>query len=131
MENKTTVELLTILENVPEEGSVKYDEFWASGGVYEQAIAALKNREPFTTLLGEMDELSLPSAWEAIEKLQEQVKQLKRHKQVLLQLLFFEVSQTQFWYQHEDTVCHLQSVGQCPHVEVKAVVCVNRYHCAF
>lgn len=80
MENKTTVELLTILENVPEEGSEKYDEFWASGGVYEQAIAALKNREPFTTLLGEMDELSLPSAWEAIERLQEQVKQLKRHK---------------------------------------------------
>lgn len=80
MENKTTVELLTLLENQPEEGDKNYDEFWSTGGTYEQIIATLKDRDPFTWILSDMYDESLPKAWEAIEKLQEQVKQLKRHK---------------------------------------------------
>lgn len=80
MENKTTTELLELLRKTPEEGDKGYDEFWASDGIYERAIEELKNREPFTQILGEDEDRSLPAVWEEIEKLQDEIKKLKRHK---------------------------------------------------
>jgi hypothetical protein len=73
MENKTTTELLEELANIK-------DEDFDTGGKYEEIIAVLKYREPFTNLLNDMYDLSLPAAWEAIQALQEEVKRLKRHK---------------------------------------------------
>jgi predicted AlkP superfamily phosphohydrolase/phosphomutase len=75
MENKTTTELLDSLSRLSEE---KGD--WAAGGKYEQIMNVLKTREPFTDLLNEDYDESLPSAWEAIRDLQEEIKKLKRHK---------------------------------------------------
>lgn len=80
MENKTTIELLKLLENPPEEGDKNYDEYWKTDGIYEQAIDELKTREPFIQILGEDWETSLPSAWEEIENLKAEIKKLKRHK---------------------------------------------------
>ena len=73
MENKTTTELLDELAKLTDED---YDD----DGKYQQIIAVLKDRDPFTQLLNEMYEDSLPKAWEAIQDLQEDVKLLKRHK---------------------------------------------------
>lgn len=75
MENKTTTELLDLLNKLSED---KGD--WKTGGRYEQIIDVLKTREPFTELLNVTWDNSLPSAWEAIEELQEEIKRLKRHK---------------------------------------------------
>jgi hypothetical protein len=75
MENKTTTELLDILSKLKEE---KGD--FASGGKYEQIMDVLKTREPFTYLLNEDWDTSLPAASEAIKDLQEEIKKLKRHK---------------------------------------------------
>ncbi len=75
MENKTTTELLDLLSKLSEE---KGD--WQTGGRYEQIMDVLKTREPFTYLLNDNYEESLPSAWEAIKDLQEENKKLKRHK---------------------------------------------------
>ena len=75
MENKKTTELLEMLSNLDEN---KGD--WKSGGKYEQIIAELKTRQPFTELLNEDYDESLPSAWEVIKELQEEIKRLKRHK---------------------------------------------------
>ncbi len=78
MENKTTTELLELLSRtsklIDKEGKIldsdKYEEVWAE----------LRQREPFFTILNEDWEEGLPAAWEAIEKLQGEVKRLKRHK---------------------------------------------------
>ena len=75
MENKTTSELLNLLANLDEN---KGD--WQTGGKYEQIMDVLKTREPFNTILGEDFDESLPAAFEAIKELQEEIKQLKRHK---------------------------------------------------
>ena len=75
MENKTTTELLDLLSKLSEE---KGD--WQTGGKYEQIMDVLKTREPFTELLNEDYDESLPSAWIAIKGLQEEIKKLKRHK---------------------------------------------------
>ena len=75
MENKTTSELLNLLDNLDEE---KGD--WKTGGKYEQIMDELKTREPFSTILDEDYDESLPSAFAAIKELEEEIKQLKRHK---------------------------------------------------
>jgi len=80
MENKTTVELLDLLNKAPKEGGKGYDEFWAENGTYEQIMEELKRREPFLQILGEDWDTSLPAAWEEIENLKAEVKKLKRHK---------------------------------------------------
>jgi len=80
MENKTTTELLELLNKAPEEGEKGYDEFWASDGTYNQIMEELKNREPFLQILGEDWDTSLPAVWEEIEELKAEIKNLKRHK---------------------------------------------------
>jgi hypothetical protein len=76
MENKTTTELLELLRKLPDEG----EEIWGEGGKYEQIMGELETRHPFYNILSPDDDESLPSAWEAIKELQEEVKLLKRHK---------------------------------------------------
>lgn len=80
MENKTTIQLIELLDKVPEEGDKRYDEFWSSDGIYERAMGELRTRYPFADFLDPDTEESIPSAWEAIKELQEEVKLLKRHK---------------------------------------------------
>ena len=80
MENKTTTELLELLNKAPEEGEKGYDQFWASDGIYEQAVEELKTREPFIQIFGEDGDTSLPAVWEAIEEIKADIKLLKRHK---------------------------------------------------
>jgi hypothetical protein len=75
MENKTTTELLDLLSKLSE---AKGD--WKAGGRYEQIMDVLKTREPFTELLNPDYDESLPSAWEVIKDLQDEIKKLKRHK---------------------------------------------------
>ena len=75
MENKTTTELINLLNNLSEE---KGD--FAIGGKYEKILGELRDREPFIQILGEDWDTSLPAVWEAIEELQETIKELKRHK---------------------------------------------------
>ena len=75
MENKTTTELLDLLNKLDEK---KGD--WQSGGKYELIMAELKTRYPFYDLFNEDHDESIPSIWEAIKDLQEEVKRLKRHK---------------------------------------------------
>lgn len=75
MENKKTTELLDLLMKLDED---KGD--WQTGGKYEQIIAELKTREPFTELLNADFDRSVPSIWEAIDEIREDVKKLKRHK---------------------------------------------------
>lgn len=73
MENKTTTELLNQLAEL-KEGD------YESGGKYEQLIGELRDREPFIQILGEDWDDSLPSVWEAIKEIREEIKLLKRHK---------------------------------------------------
>jgi hypothetical protein len=73
MENKTTTELLEILNSL-KEGD--YD----SGGKYETAIAELRKREPFIQILDEAWDEGIPALWREVKELQEQIKLLKRHK---------------------------------------------------
>ncbi len=80
MENKTTTELLELLNKSPEEGEKGYDEFWETDGIYEEIMEELKTREPFSSILNPDYDESLPSAFEAIKELEEEVKKLKRHK---------------------------------------------------
>jgi predicted AlkP superfamily phosphohydrolase/phosphomutase len=80
MENKTTTELLELLHEAPKEKEKCYDEFWSSGGKYEQIMAELESREPFLQILGKDWDTSIPALFEKIELLEEEVKKLKRHK---------------------------------------------------
>jgi predicted AlkP superfamily phosphohydrolase/phosphomutase len=73
MENKKTIELLTMLENLKESD-------WDTGGLYEQITEELTHREPFASIFNKDYEESLPDLARRIEKLEETVKQLKRHK---------------------------------------------------
>lgn len=75
MENKKTTELLDLLAHLDES---KGD--WSTDGKYSQIIDELKKREPFTELLNEDYDKSLPTAFELIQELQEEIKKLKRHK---------------------------------------------------
>ena len=75
MENKTTTELIDLLNNLSEE---KGD--FNEGGKYEKIMGELETREPFIQILGEDWETSLPAVWEAIKEIQEDIKLLKRHK---------------------------------------------------
>lgn len=75
MENKKTTELIDLLNNLSEE---KGD--WQSGGKYEQIMEELVTRYPFSDILSEDHDESLPSVWESIKDLQEDIKRLKRHK---------------------------------------------------
>jgi hypothetical protein len=75
MENKTTSELLNLLANLDDK---KGD--WQSGGKYDQIMDVLRSREPFADILDEDRDRSIPALWNAIKELQEEVKQLKRHK---------------------------------------------------
>ncbi|MDZ4227859.1 MAG: hypothetical protein U1E54_01295 [Candidatus Levybacteria bacterium] len=75
MENKTTTELIDLLNNLSEEkGDFK------EGGKYEKILGELKDREPFLQILGEDWDTSLPAVWKAIEEIQKDIKLLKRHK---------------------------------------------------
>ena len=80
MENKTTIELLELLHKEPKEGEKGYDEYWASEDTYEQLMEELRTRSPFNDILNPDYEDSLPAVWEAIKEIQEDIKQLKRHK---------------------------------------------------
>ena len=73
MENKKTTELLDMIANLNED---EYKE----GGQYQKLMGELETREPFLNILNKDWDTSLPSAWEAIKDLQEEVKKLKRHK---------------------------------------------------
>jgi len=73
MENKKTTELLELLNNLK-------DDDYKSGGKYEEIMGELETREPFTQILNKDWYDSLPSAWEVIKELQEEIKKLKRHK---------------------------------------------------
>ena len=75
MENKTTVELLELLRKKGTGSGDNYDQ-----ETYESALAELCKRSPFWEILDEDWEDGLPSAWEVIRELQEEVKLLKRHK---------------------------------------------------
>ena len=73
MENKKTTELIDLLNKLSEED-------FEAGGKYEKVIGELRDREPFSQILGEDWETSLPAVWEVIEELQNEIKKLKRHK---------------------------------------------------
>lgn len=73
MENKTTTELLNLLNSLKETD-------YASGGKYERLIAELRKREPFIQILDEDWDEGIPALWRKIEELQETIKLLKRHK---------------------------------------------------
>ena len=73
MENKKTTELLDELVNLT-------DDDYEDDGKYQQLISVLKTREPFTTLLNDMYDESLPAVWEAVEAIKQEIKLLKRHK---------------------------------------------------
>lgn len=75
MENKKTTELLDMLMTLDES---KGD--WQSGGKYERIMDELKARHPFNDILNEDWEESIPSIWEAIEEIRDDIKLLKRHK---------------------------------------------------
>ena len=75
MENKKTTELLDLLQNLDEEkGDYKFD------GKHSNIITELKTREPFTELLNEDYDESLPSLVKTVNELKEEIKKLKRHK---------------------------------------------------
>lgn len=74
MENKTTTELIDLLNQ--EFSDSDYEE----GGKYSLIMNELKNRSPFQEMLNEVYEESLPYLASQIEKLQNDVRLLKRHK---------------------------------------------------
>ena len=76
MENKKTTELLEALNTLPEDG----DDIWGAGGKYDKLMEEIKTRHPFYDIFNEDYEESLPSVWEAIKELQDEIKKLKRHK---------------------------------------------------
>jgi len=74
MENKTTTELIDLLNNLSEEkGDFKRE------GKYEKILEELENREPFLQILGKDWDTSIPAIWEAIEEINKTLKELKRH----------------------------------------------------
>jgi len=73
MENKKTTELLDLLANLTAED-------YREGGTYQAIMGELETREPFVEILSKDWDTSLPSAWEAIDELKEEIKKLKRHK---------------------------------------------------
>lgn len=73
MENKTTTELLNALGKLE-------DEDFNTGGKYEKLYNELKSREPFFTLLDDGMDGSLGNLLNRVEKLEKEVKLLKRHK---------------------------------------------------
>lgn len=75
MENKKTTELIDLLNNLSEE---KGD--WKAGGKYEQIMDELKTRCPFSEIIGEDSDESLPAVREQISEIQDEIKKLKRHK---------------------------------------------------
>lgn len=74
MENKTTTELIDLLNQDFNDSA--YDD----DGEYTLIMNELKNRSPFQEMLNEVYEESLPYLASQLEKLQEDVKLLKRHK---------------------------------------------------
>ncbi len=73
MENKTTTELIELLNKISKKEP--FDE-----QKYSEVMAELKEREPFLQILGEDWDTSLPAVWEEIEDLKAEIKKLKRHK---------------------------------------------------
>ena len=70
MENKTTTELLDLLEKlVSKDGNLKEG--------YEECLEELKSREPFYSLFNPRTEKTVADELEDIE---EDIKKLKRHK---------------------------------------------------
>ena len=78
MENKTTIELLELINKL----EVQSNED-PNGGTdwytYAEAIDTLKNREPFKGIMGESEDPNDPSLEERVEELEDLVKKLRRH----------------------------------------------------
>lgn len=75
MENKTTTELLDLLWKLENATEPKQD--WEK---YEEVIAELEKRPPFNNIIGKKDAANEFSFEERIDKLEEEIKLLKRHK---------------------------------------------------
>ena len=76
MENKTTTELLDLLNKFEKKSEKKGDVNWDE---YNELFAELRKREPFKTIIGN-DPDSDASLQEEIESIKEDIKLLKRHK---------------------------------------------------
>lgn len=74
MENKTTTELLNLLQKLDTEKDFSVD------GKYQQIMNVLKEREPFCNIFNEDYENSLEWLGSQIEELKSEIKKLKRHK---------------------------------------------------
>jgi superfamily I DNA/RNA helicase len=80
MENKTTTELLDLLNKIEKkaDNSKDGDKDWDTFG---DVFSELRKREPFKRIIGEKDyDNDEPSLEEKVEKLEEEIKLLKRHK---------------------------------------------------
>ena len=76
MENKTTIELLDILWKVNKKEEPT-DKEWDN---YTDALAELEKRPPFNKIIGENEFQNEFTHEERLEKLEEDIKLLKRHK---------------------------------------------------
>lgn len=73
MENKKTTELLDELQSLEEDD-------YEIGGKYEKITEELLSREPFFGWFNKDSEESLITTQQTVEKLEEEIKKLKRHK---------------------------------------------------
>lgn len=76
MENKTTTELLDLLQKFEKKAAKKGEYNWDE---YGEIFAELRKREPFRTIIGNENNGD-PSLEERIEGLESDIKLLKRHK---------------------------------------------------
>ena len=75
MENKETTELLDLLWKLENASEDKQD--WDK---YNEIVAELEKRPPFNQLIGKREEANEFSHEERLDKLEEEIKLLKRHK---------------------------------------------------
>lgn len=73
MENKTTTELLNLLGEITSKDDYDWEQV-------ETIMDELKKREPFTTLLLDGLDDSLPGIDERLKIVEADIKKLKRHK---------------------------------------------------
>lgn len=76
MENKTTIELFNLLDGFRK----KQDDNKFDWDKYGEVIAELRKREPFSDLFGQKEDTNDFTFEERIERLEEDLKLLKRHK---------------------------------------------------
>ena len=77
MENKTTTELLDLLWKTEKKGEKNGTGNWDE---YGEIYAELRKRTPFSDILGVKEDQNDMSIEEKVEKLEEELKLLKRHK---------------------------------------------------